>query len=325
MDRYGIPRWLAGVVAGLGLVALAKAGPGRTNEFVVAADGSGDFKSVQEAIMAVPVSSSTGRWWTLRIKPGVYRELVYIQRERGFLRLLGQDAENTVITHDLHANLPGRDGKPIGTFRTPSVFIDADNVVAENLTFENAAGPVAQALAIRLDGDRLVFRRCRFLGWQDTILANRGRHYFEDCYITGHVDFIFGAATAWFERSHIHCRTNGYITAPSTPQGQPFGFVFSHCRITGEPGAKTFLGRPWRPFGSAVFLNTEMSKVVRPEGWDNWRNPENEKTARFAEYNSTGPGANPQARVRWARQLSADEARRITRDVVLGGADNWRP
>jgi pectinesterase len=241
------------------------------------------------------------------------------------LRLLGEDAEKTVITYDLHANLPGRDGKPIGTFRTPSVFVDADNVVAENLTFENSAGPVGQALAIRLDGDRLVFRDCRFLGWQDTILANRGRHYFERCYITGHVDFIFGAATAWFERCHIHCRTNGYIAAPSTPQSQPFGFVFSHCKITGEPGVKTFLGRPWRPYGSAIFLHTIMSEVVRPEGWDNWRNPENEKTARFAEYRSTGPGANPQARVPWARQLSDAEARGITLKAVLGGADAWSP
>ncbi|MCX8090967.1 MAG: pectinesterase family protein, partial [Verrucomicrobiae bacterium] len=270
-------------------------------------------------------TSTTSRWWTIRIKPGVYKELVYIQRERGFLRLVGEDAEKTVITYDLHANLPGRDGKPIGTFRTPSVFVDADNIVAENLTFENSAGPVGQALAIRLDGDRLVFRRCRFLGWQDTILANRGRHYFEECYITGHVDFIFGAATAWFERCQIHCRTNGYITAPSTPQSQPFGFVFSRCQITGEPGAKTFLGRPWRPFGSSIFLNTEMSAVVRPEGWDNWRNPENEKTARFAEFNSTGPGANPSARVRWARQLSAEEAARITPGAVLGGSDGWKP
>jgi pectinesterase len=306
------------------LLTASFASGAKENLFVVAADGSGDFKSVQEAIMAVPIGA-TNRWWTIRIKPGIYRELVYIQRERGFLRLLGEDAQKTVITYDLHANLPGKDGKPIGTFRTPTVFVDADNVLAENLTFENAAGPVGQALAIRLDGDRLVFRNCRFLGWQDTILANRGRHYFEDCYITGHVDFIFGAATSWFERCHIHCRTNGYIAAPSTPQTQPFGFVFSNGTITGEPGAKTFLARPWRPFGSAIYLNTEMGAVVRPEGWDNWRNPENEKTARFAEYNSRGPGAAPAARVRWARQLSRQEAGRITVTTVLGGPDGWKP
>jgi pectinesterase len=290
----------------------------------VAVDGSGDFNSVQEAVMAAPVTSATN-WWTLRIKPGIYKELVYIQRERGFLHLVGENAEKTVITYNLNANLPGKDGKPIGTFRTPTVFIDADNVTAENITFENSAGNVGQALAIRLDGDRLAFRNCRFIGWQDTILANRGRHYFENCYIAGHVDFIFGAATGWFERCHIHCRTNGFITAASTPVQQPFGFAFSNCKITGEPGVKTFLGRPWRPFGNTIFLSTEMSEIIRPEGWDNWRKVENEKTARYAEFNSTGPGANPKARVQWARQLSSGEAKAITKEKVLGGSDDWKP
>ena len=130
----------------------------------------------------------------------------------------------------------GLDGKPIGTFHTPSTTIDADDFTAENMTFENSAGPVGQALAIRVDGDRAIFRNCRFLGWQDTILLNRGRQYFENCTIAGHVDFIFGAATAWFEKCQIHCLRNGYITAASTPADQPFGFVFSHCNITGEAG-----------------------------------------------------------------------------------------
>ena len=170
---------------------------------------------------------------------------------------------------------PAPDGKPIGTFRTPSTTIDADDFTAENITFENSAGPVGQALAIRVDGDRAVFRNCRFLGWQDTILLNRGRQYFENCYIAGHVDFIFGAATAWFEKCHIHCLGDGYITAASTPVDQPFGFVFSNCKITGDkPETRTYLGRPWRIYASTIFLNTEMSDVVRPEGWNDWKKPE---------------------------------------------------
>src|SRR6266404_1180700 len=181
----------------------------------------------------------------------------------------------------------------IGTFRTPSTIIDADDFTVENITFENSAGPVGQALALRVDGDRVVFRNCRFLGWQDTILLNHGRQYFEGCYIAGHVDFIFGGATAFFERCHIHCLKDGYITAASTPDNQPFGFVFSNCEITGESGSvRTYLGRPWRPFASVVFLNTEMSATVRPVGWNNWSQPEREKTARYAEFNSTGPGAD---------------------------------
>jgi len=294
-------------------------------ELVVAADGSAKYKSVQEAIMAVPAGSPDNPV-IIHIKPGTYKELIYIQREKRFFRLVGENALKTILTYDLNANLTGRDGKPIGTFRTPSTQIDADDFTAENITFENSAGPVGQALAVRVDGDRVVFRNCRFLGWQDTILLNRGRQYFEDCYIEGHVDFIFGAATAFFEHCHIHCLRDGYITAASTPDNQPFGFVFSHCKITGaSPGVRTYLGRPWRAYSNVIYLNTEMSEVVRPEGWHNWNFPEREKTARYAEFNNTGPGANPRARVAWSRQLTKSEAKAITVEKVLRGTDGWNP
>ena len=294
-------------------------------ELVVAADGSAKYKSVQEAIMAVPAGSPDNPV-IIHIKPGTYKELIYIQREKRFFRLVGENALKTILTYDLNANLTGRDGKPIGTFRTPSTQIDADDFTAENITFENSAGPVGQALAVRVDGDRVVFRNCRFLGWQDTILLNRGRQYFEDCYIEGHVDFIFGAATAFFEHCHIHCLRDGYITAASTPDNQPFGFVFSHCKITGaSPSVRTYLGRPWRAYSNVIYLNTEMSEVVRPEGWHNWNFPEREKTARYAEFNNTGPGANPRARVAWSRQLTKSEAKAITVEKVLRGTDGWNP
>lgn len=290
----------------------------------VALDGSGQFKSVQEAIMSVP-SGSREKPVVIQIKPGTYKELIYIQHEKRFFRLIGDDAEKTVLTFDLHANLTGTDGKPIGTFRTPSTQIDADDLTFENITFQNSAGPVGQALAIRVDGDRIVFRRCRFVGWQDTILLNRGRQYFENCYIAGHVDFIFGAATAWFERCHIHCLKNGYITAASTYDYQPFGFVFSHCRITGEADVKAYLGRPWRDYSNVIYLNTEMSDVVRPEGWQNWNLPSREKTARYSEFASFGPGASAKARVSWSRQLTKAQAKDITVKRVLGGIDRWDP
>jgi pectinesterase len=292
---------------------------------VVAADGSGQFTNVQQAIMTVSAGTRTNPV-IIHIKPGVYKELIYIQREKRFFHLVGEDPEKTVLTQGLYSGIKGPDGNPIGTFRTPSTQIDADDFTAENITFENSAGPVGQALAIRIDGDRAVFRNCRFLGWQDTILANRGRHYFENCYIAGHTDFIFGAATAFFEKCHIHCLRKGYVTAASTPDSQPFGFVFSNCKITGEtPEVKTFLGRPWRNYASAIFLNTEMSEVVRPEGWNNWGRPVAEKTSRYAEFNSSGPGANTAARVPWARQLTKTEAEAITLQKVLGGSDGWNP
>jgi pectinesterase len=312
--------WLLASLALSGAAARAK-----SVEIVVAADGSGNFRSVQEAIMSVPAGSADSPV-IIHVRPGTYRELIYVQREKRFFRLVGEDAATTVLTYDLNANMTGRDGKPIGTFRTPSTQIDADDFAAENITFENSAGPIGQALALRVDGDRVVFRRCRFLGWQDTILLNRGRHYFEDCYVTGHVDFIFGGATAFFERCHIHCLRDGYVTAASTPDNQPFGFVFSHCRITGEtPSVRTYLGRPWRAYSSVIYLNTEMSAVVRPEGWHNWNFPERETTARYAEHGSTGAGANPRGRVPWSKQLSGREARAITLRKVLGGADGWTP
>jgi pectinesterase len=292
---------------------------------VVAADGSGQFRSLQDAIVA-SAAGRPGRPWVIHVRPGTYKERLYVQREKRYLTIVGEDPEKTIVTFDLHANVPDTDGKPIGTFRTATAQIDADDFSAEGLTFENAAGPVGQALAIRVDGDRARFRNCRFVGWQDTVLLNRGRQYFERCFISGHVDFIFGAATAFFEKCDVLVRRNGYVTAASTPTEEPHGFVFSRCTIRGEtPEVKAYLGRPWRSFASVVFLATEMSEVVRPEGWHNWNQPDREKTARYAEHGSTGPGANPGARVPWARALTDAEAAALTPSAVLKGRDGWDP
>jgi pectinesterase len=292
---------------------------------VVAADGSGQFRSLQDAIAASP-AGRPGKPWIIHVRPGVYKERLYVQREKHHLAIVGEDPQRTIVTFDLHANVPDTDGKPIGTFRTATAQIDADDFSAEGLTFENAAGPVGQALAIRVDGDRATFRNCRFVGWQDTILINRGRQYFERCFISGHVDFIFGGATAFFEECDILVRRNGYVTAASTPEEEPHGYVFRKCRLRGEaPDVKVYLGRPWRSFASVVFLSTEMSEVVRPEGWHNWNQPDREKTARYAEHGSTGPGAHPGGRVQWARALTDAEAAVLTPATVLGGGDGWNP
>jgi pectinesterase len=317
MKRTVIPQFAA-------LFFLAGNLSAQTNLFV-AADGSAQFKSVQAAIMSVP-SGSRENPVVIHIKPGTYKELVYIQREKTFFKLVGENPTNTILTFNLYAGLTNFDGEPVGTFRTPSTTIDADDFTAENITFENSAGPVGQALAIRVDGDRASFRNCHFLGWQDTILLNRGRQYFENCYIAGHTDFIFGAATAWFEKCKINCLRDGYITAASTPVDQPFGFVFSNCKITGEnSGVKTYLGRPWRIYASTIYLNCEMSGVVRPEGWNDWKKPEAHATARYAEFNSTGAGASPTNRPAWTKQLQKSDVEKITLEKVLGGADGWNP
>lgn len=290
---------------------------------VVSPDGSAAYITVQDAINKVPQITTADKPWTILVKPGIYKELVHIQREKRFVRLVGEDPLTTVITCNLHASMKGPDGKDIGTFRTPSVLIDADDFTVENLTLENAAGPVGQALALRVDGDRVTFRNCRFLGHQDTILLNRGRQYFEGCFITGTVDFIFGGATAWFERCTLHCLRDGYITAASTPAEVPYGFVFANGSITAAtPGLKVYLGRPWRPYAGTLFLNTRMDECIRPEGWHNWGDPDREKTTRYSEINSTGPGGSSVKRVPWARQIDPAKAADISPGNVLSG---WTP
>jgi pectinesterase len=297
----------------------------QTNLFI-AADGSAPFKSVQEAITAVPSGSATNPV-VIHIKAGTYKELIYVQREKRFLKLVGDDAEKTILSYGLYASMTNSDAKPLGTFNTASTTIDADGFLAENITFENSAGLRGEpALAMRVDGDRAVFKHCRFIGWQDTVLLNRGRQYFNDCYICGDVDFIFGGATAWFEKCHIHARGDGFLTSASTPNDAPYGFVFSNCKITGEkPDTRVYLGRPWGIYASTIFLNTEMSGVVRHEGWSEWKKPKKHITARYAEFNSTGPAATPDKRVPWAKQLSKTEADKITVKTVLGGTDGWDP
>jgi pectinesterase len=227
----------------------------------------------------------------------------------------------------------GADGKPLGTFRTPSTTVDASDFTAENLTFENSAGPgrkVGQAVAISVNGDRCVFRSCRFLGWQDTLYTGgTGRQYYRDCSIEGDVDFIFGYATVFFEHCRIHSKGFGYIAAHArTAPDQPTGYVFHDCDLTAAADlapASVYLGRPWRPYSRVVFLDCRLGPHIRPAGWDNWRNPANETTAWFAEGKSSGPGANPMARVAWSRQLTPAETAPFQARRFLAGSDGWHP
>src|ERR1700722_11025795 len=297
--------------------------PSDKSVLTVAADGSGDFKTVQGAIDAVPERAMTRI--TIHLKPGTYKERVLFPKEKPFVTLVGDDAAKTIITFNNTHDTPGPDGKILSTSKSASVFVYGNDFLAKNVTFENSAGPVGQALAINIYGDRAIFLNCRFLGWQDTVMTNRNRQYFQDCYIAGHVDFIFGAATVYFKNCEIHSRDKGSITAASTPQTAAYGYVFDHCKITSEaPASSVILGRPWRPYGSTIFLNTEMADCIVPEGWGDWGEA-NQKTARYAEYNSFGPGALLDKRAAWTRQLSADEAKGITVESVLAGKDQWDP
>jgi pectinesterase len=200
-----------------------------------------------------------------------------------------------------------------------------DGFRAKNLTFRNTSGDHGQAMALRMQADRCVIENCRLLGWQDTLLVHSKRQYFKNCYIEGRVDFIYGGSTAVFENCEIKSKKGGYVTAASTPQEVPWGYVFLNCKLTSDDSVPTYLGRPWRPYGSVTYINCEMGAHIRPEGWHNWGKPENEKTARYAEYGCTGPGAGTSARVPWVKIGTLKDAKQITTGSVLAGDDQWNP
>jgi len=290
----------------------------RPVDATVAPDGSANFRTIQDAIDAAPQDIETGAW-VIHVAPGTYHERINIQREKRHVVLRGDAAATTKLTFSLNALASGPDGRIIGTFRTPTLQIDADDFRLENLTVENSAGPGAQALAIRVDGDRIGFAHCHFIGWQDTILLNRGRQRFDDCRIDGAIDFIFGGATAWFERCEIVCVGNGYITAASTPADSKYGFVFDHCTIRGaNPAVRTYLGRPWRKHASTFFLNCDLGAVVRPQGWHDWNKPDAHGTIRYGGYGNRGPGADPTHWPSWLTRLDAATVAKLTPDSVLG-------
>lgn len=295
-------------------------------DLVVAQDGSGDFRTVLEAVNAVPDYRKVSPT-RIFIKKGVYKERIIIPGSKDHLQLIGE--EGTVITFDAYASKPNIFGEPMGTSGSSSVYIYGPDFVAENITFENSAGPVGQAVACHISADRVTFRHCRFLGFQDTLYTygDNSREYYEDCYIEGTVDFIFGRATAVFNRCEIRSKLDGgYVTAPATPKGARYGYVFYDCKLTADPSVpegSVYLSRPWRPYGQCVYINCEMGRHINPAGFNNWDNPDNEKTAYYAEYGSKGEGSSPARRVSWSHQL--ENLKDYDINVVLAGKDGWDP
>jgi pectinesterase len=281
--------------------------------FTVAKDGSGDYKYIQDAIDAMRVFPLAPI--TLYIRNGVYNEKIELPSNNTDVTFVGESVEKTIITFNDHS---GR-GKT-NTFTSYTAKISGNRFVAENITFVNSAGPVGQALALYVDADKAVFKNCRFIGNQDTIYAagEYARQYFLDCYIEGTTDFIFGPSTALFQNCTIRAKSNSYITAANTPAGKKFGFVFLDCKIIADSAVtKLYLGRPWRAFSKTVFIRCDLPIQITPAGWDNWNNSGNEETVFYAEHKNTGPGANSDHRVKWAKQLTNEEARVYTPDNVF--------
>ncbi|WP_257670215.1 pectinesterase family protein [Parapedobacter tibetensis] len=299
--------------------------PNETNvikaDLVVAADGSGDFETVQEAINAAPTNSRS--YCYIFIKAGTYKEVITIPHGKEYIYLIGEDVNKTILTYDNYAKRLRPDGTAYGTSGSSSFFANGSYFVAEKITFENTAGIAAgQALAINIGAARSSFRNCRFLGHQDTWYAAEGTiQYLEDCYIEGSVDFIFGGSTAFFDHCHVVSTRNGYITAASTPANQSFGYVFNKCHFTSVPDvgdSSVYLGRPWRPNASVVYLQCELNKHIHQAGWHNWNNADNERTAFYAEYNSKGEGASPSTRVPWSHQLTEEQVQTFSYEKVIG-------
>lgn len=302
----------------------ANYGYGQEAHFTVALDGSGDFKTVQEAVNAVPDFRKTTT--IIFIKNGLYKEKINISASKRKIRLLGESLEGTILSYDDFAQKKNRFGEEMGTSGSASCYIYGDEFSASNLTFQNTAGPIGQAVAVWIAADQAVFVNCRFLGYQDTLYTygHGARQYYKDCFIEGTTDFIFGSSTAVFEDCRIFCKPGGsYITAASTPDTSAYGYVFKKCKVTGSaPVRSYFLGRPWRPYAKTVFIACELDEIVKPAGWDHWGKETNKRTAYYAEYQNKGSGYLPAERVGWSKQLSEEEAKSYRLDKVFRG---WIP
>ena len=292
-------------------------------DFVVAKEGSGNFKTVQEAINAVP--DFRKKETRILIKNGIYKEKLILAESKQFVTFIGESLEKTIITYDDYAQKKNIFGEEKGTSGSSGFYIYGHNFSAENITFQNTAGPVGQAVAVFVAGDKVQFKNCRFLGFQDTLYTwgRESRQYYKNCYIEGTVDFIFGSSTAVFDSCTLFGKKAGYFTAASTPENKKFGYVFLNCHLTGDAPAGAFLlGRPWRPYAKTVFLKCKLDSIVAAEGWSNWGKAANEKTACYAEYKNYGEGAAIEKRVPWSYQLTDEEASQYTLNNILG---DWEP
>jgi len=300
---------------------------------VVSKDGKGDFTTIQQAVNSVEEGKTMRT--KIIVKPGTYREKITIPATKSAISLIGENAENTILVYGDFASKQNEEGKNIGTTGSSSIFIFSDDFSAKNITFQNDAGPVGQAVAVLTTGDRLSFENCRFLGFQDTLYtkgtqdnpdkSKPSRNYFKNCYIEGTTDYIFGAGTAVFENCTIYSKKNAsYVTAASTPEGSEFGYVFINCKITGDADSNSvYLGRPWRPFARTVYMNCAIDSTIKPEGWHNWGKADAEQTTFYGEYNSKGLGGDSSKRVSWSHQLTKRESKKYTAKNILKGNDNW--
>lgn len=299
------------------------------NVLTVCCRGTGLFRTVQEAVDAVPLNNK--QRIVIHVLPGIYKQPIYVAKTKNMITLIGDCAESTILTWSNTATSIQHHQTPqvigTGTFACGTVIVEGEGFIAQGITFENSSPKGSgQAVAIRVTADQCVFYNCRFLGWQDTAYLHFGRQFFKDCYIEGSVDFIFGNATAFLEHCHIHCKSAGYITAQQRRSAdETTGYVFLRCIITGTGNGSPYmhLGRPWAPYARVIFAYTWMDACIMPIGWNNWGNSENEKTACFYQNGCTGPGSNISQRARWAKQLKGVEAEQFLSYTFIDQNQSW--
>ncbi|MBW6534028.1 MAG: T9SS type A sorting domain-containing protein [Mariniphaga sp.] len=315
-------------------------------DMVVAADGSGDFTSIQAAIDAAPANSE--RRTVIYIKRGLYNtEKLIIPGDKINLTLIGESREETIISYHIYDCANGKcpvddaalwTGDNIRTSATLTIL--SDGFRAENMTIQNTAGPVGQAQAITIRSDKCIFINVDFYGYQDTMYfwSNGKRSYFKGCLVVGRTDYIYGGGTVFFQDCEIRSWGGGWITAPSTGKTQPYGYVFNECQLTyavnsprgGDDGALVRLGRPWHNYPKVTWLNCEMTDMIHPQGWgDKWNMDyaDTSEDLHLYEYKNTGPGADMSQRANWAglKELTDEEALDYTVQKVLTGNDGWDP
>lgn len=302
-------------------------------KLTVAKDGSGDYETIQQAVNACRDLGQA--LVTIHIRNGIYKEKLVIPSWKTAIKLIGENRDSTIITYDDYSGklipagmeIPGKE--KYGTFTSYTMLIQGNDIELENLTIQNTAGRVGQAVALHLEGDRIKVKNCKITGNQDTLLVTKAgsRQYFVDCHIEGTTDFIFGEATVLFVNCTIMSLKDSFITAASTRQDTQYGFVFQNCKLvaSGEATA-VYLGRPWRPYARTVFIECELGKHIRPEGWDPWKGdkmfPDKDKTAFYAEYKNSGEGSDVSKRVAWSKQLTKKEAKQYTMKNIFG---DWEP
>ncbi|GIF23498.1 pectin methylesterase-like acyl-CoA thioesterase [Actinoplanes tereljensis] len=306
---------VSGTAAIVGVTALSSAA---ATTLTVAADGTGQYKTVQAAVNAVAANNSSRA--TINIKAGTYREIVTIPSNKPYITLngTGSGPSNVVIVNN-RSNAGG-----YGTFGSATVTVNAKEFVATNLTFSNDYGTGSQAVAINMNGDKGIYKNVRFLGNQDTLLANTQRQYIANSYVEGTVDFIFGDATAVFNATSIYEKrsTGGPITAARTPSGNTYGFLIYKSTITGATNNTTQLGRPWGASAQVLFRESSLSATIATaQPWidmssNSWKN------ARFYEYKNTGSGATTNSN---RKQMSDSTAASYTPQKYLAGSDGWNP